>query len=55
MLMKNSIRQIKEIKEKIRQAIIEKGVEVPEDASLEDMVGKIKEIKVSRRKESKNG
>lgn len=44
------IKKINKIKEKIRQAIIEKGVEVSEDASLEDMVGKIKEIKVSRRK-----
>lgn len=49
------IKSIKQIKEKIQLAIIEKGVEVSEDTSLEDMVAKIKEIKVSRRKESKNG
>ena len=53
--MKNNIRRLKEIKEKIRLAIVEKGVEVLEDASSEEMVDKIKEIKVSRRKESKNG
>jgi hypothetical protein len=36
------------VKEKIRQAIVSKGVEVPEDASLADMAEKIKEIKVSK-------
>jgi hypothetical protein len=36
------------VKEKIRLAIISKGVEVPEDASLADMAAKIEEIKVSK-------
>lgn len=43
------------VKEKIRQAIISKGVEVREGASLSEMADKISEIKVgSKRKEKKN-
>jgi hypothetical protein len=36
------------IKEKIRVAIVNKGVEVPENATLADMARAIDEIKVSR-------
>ena len=44
------IERIKKVKEKIRQAIISKGVEVSKDASLSEMAEKILEIKVSKRK-----
>jgi hypothetical protein len=36
------------IKEKIRVAIVNKGVEVPENATLADMARAIDEIKVSK-------
>lgn len=43
------------VKEKIRQAIISKGVGVREGASLSEMADKILEIKVGgKRKEKKN-
>ncbi|MBR1735106.1 MAG: hypothetical protein IJ730_06670 [Alphaproteobacteria bacterium] len=42
-------------KEKIRQAIISKGVDVAEGASLSEMAEKISEIKVdNKRKEKKH-
>ena len=41
------------IKERIRQAIISKGVEVPENASLSDMAAKIEEIKTSKTNKKK--
>jgi uncharacterized FAD-dependent dehydrogenase len=49
--------KLQKIKEKIRTAIISKGVEVPENATLSDMATKIEEIKVSKvskRKEKEN-
>ena len=47
--------KFQEIKEKIRKAIISKGVDVSEGASLSEMAGKILEIKVGgKRKEKKN-
>ena len=49
------IEKFQEIKEKIRQAIISKGVDVPEGASLSEMAEKISEIKIgSNKKEKKN-
>ena len=53
--MKKNIRRLKEIKEKIRLAIVGKGVNIPENASLEDMASKIKEIKERKKREIKNG
>ena len=50
-----TIEKFQEIKEKIRKAIISKGVEVREGASLSEMADKILEIKVGgKRKEKKN-
>jgi hypothetical protein len=49
--------RFKKVKERIRQAIISKGVEVPENASLANMAERIEEIKVSKtnkRKEKEN-
>jgi hypothetical protein len=40
--------RVARIKEKIRLAIISKGVEVPENTTLLDMAEKICEIKVSK-------
>jgi ABC-type proline/glycine betaine transport system ATPase subunit len=40
--------RFKKVKEKIRQAIVAKGVDVPEDASLADMANLIDEIKISK-------
>jgi hypothetical protein len=40
--------RFRETKEKIRQAIISKGVEVPEGASLIELAAKIEEIKVAK-------
>ena len=49
------IEQFQEVKEKIRKAIISKGVDVPEGASLSEMAQKISEIKVdNKRKEKKH-
>ena len=50
-----TIETFQEVKEKIRQAIISKEVEVPKGASLSEMADKILEIKVgNKRKEKKN-
>ena len=55
MEISKTIEKFQEIKEKIRQAIISKGVAVPERASLSEMADKILEIKVgNKRKEKKN-
>ena len=43
------------VKEKIRQAIISKGVDVPEGASISEMADKILKIKVNnKRKENQH-
>jgi hypothetical protein len=53
-----SIERFRKVKEKIRLAIISKGVEVPVNASLSEMAARIEEIKVSsktnKRKEKDN-
>lgn len=50
-----TMEKFQEVKEKIRKAIISKGVNVREGASLSEMADKILEIKVgSKRKEKKN-
>ncbi|MBO7453822.1 MAG: hypothetical protein J6T91_00340 [Alphaproteobacteria bacterium] len=55
MKISKTIENFQEIKEKIRQAIISKGVVVKEGASLSEMADKILEIKVeSKKKEKKN-
>lgn len=55
MSIAEKIEKFQEVKEKIRQAIIAKGVEVREGASLSEMADKISEIKVdSKRKEKKH-
>ena len=41
------------VNEKIRQAIISKGVDVPEGASLSEMAQKISEIKIGSNKNEK--
>jgi hypothetical protein len=40
--------RFRKTKEKIRQAIVNKGVDVPEGASLSEMAAKIEEIKTSK-------
>ena len=47
------IEKFQEVKEKIRQAILSKGVDVPEGASLSEMAQKISEIKVGSNKKEK--
>ena len=55
MEISKTIENFQEIKEKIRQAIISKGVDVPEGTLLSEMADKISEIKVeSKKKESKH-
>jgi uncharacterized FAD-dependent dehydrogenase len=57
MSIEKSMERFRKVKEKIRTAIISKGVEVPENASLADMAAKIDEIKTSKtnkRKEKEN-
>ena len=55
MEISKTIEKFQEIKEKIRQAIISRGVKVKEGASLSEMADKILEIKVgNKRKEKKN-
>jgi uncharacterized FAD-dependent dehydrogenase len=48
MAIEKSIERFRKVKEKIRMAIISKGVEVPINASLSDMAAAIDEIKVSK-------
>jgi hypothetical protein len=48
MSIAKSMEQFRKVKEKIRTAIISKGVAVPENASLADMSEKIEEIKTSK-------
>lgn len=55
MSIAEKIEKFQEIKEKIRQAIISKGVDVPEGASLSEMADKILKIKVNnKRKENQH-
>lgn len=56
MTIAEKIEKFQEVKEKIRKAIVSKGVDVPEGASLSEMAQKISEIKVdNKRKEKKHG
>ena len=48
MTIEKSIEKFRKVKEKIRLAIISKGVDVAENASLSEMAAKIEEIKVSK-------
>jgi hypothetical protein len=58
MAIEKSIERFKKVKEKIRLAIISKGVDVHEGASLSEMAARIEENKVSsktnKRKEKDN-
>lgn len=55
MTLAKKIEKFQETKEKIRQAIISKGVDVPVGASLSEMADKISEIKVNiSRKEKRH-
>ena len=55
MTISKTIETFQKLKEKIRKAIISKGVTVREGASLSEMADKILEIKVeSKKKEKKN-
>ena len=47
------IEKFQEIKERIRKAIISKGVDVPEGASLSEMAEMISEIKVGNKGKEK--
>ena len=53
MEISKTLEKFQEVKEKIRQAIISKGVAVPEGASLSEMAEKISEIKVGSNKKEK--
>ena len=48
MTIEKSMERFRKVKEKIRLAIISKGVDVPEGASLSEMAAKIEEIKTSK-------
>ena len=48
MTVTKSIERFRKVKERIRQAIISKGVTVAENASLSEMASKIEEIKTSK-------
>ncbi len=55
MMISETVEAFQKVKEKIRKAIISKGVTVHEGASLSEMADKILEIKVeSKKKEKKN-
>jgi hypothetical protein len=47
-MITKKLEQFKKVKEKIRAAIVSKGVPVPENASFSEMASKIEEIKVSK-------
>ena len=53
MEISKAIENFQEIKEKIRRAIISKGVEVKEGASLSEMADKILEIKIDGKKKER--
>jgi hypothetical protein len=52
-MITKKLEQFRKIKEKIREAIISKGVAVAENASLSEMASKIDEIKVSSKTSKK--
>lgn len=56
MSIAEKIEKFEELKEKIRKAIISKGVDVREGASLSEMAQKIEEIRIdnNKRKEKKH-
>ena len=53
MEISKTVERFQEIKEKIRKAIISKGVAVKEGASLSEMADKILEIKINGRKKER--
>ena len=53
MEISKTVERFQEIKEKIRKAIISKGVAVKEVASLSEMADKILEIKIEGKKKEK--
>ena len=53
MEISKTVERFQEIKEKIRKAIISKGVAVKEGASLSEMADKILEIKIEGKKKNK--
>ena len=53
MEISKTVERFQEIKEKIRKAIISKGVAVKEGASLSEMADKILEIKIEGKKKEK--
>ena len=53
MEISKTIENFQDIKEKIRQAIISKGVVVKEGASLSEMADKILEIKIDGKKKER--
>jgi mannose/fructose/N-acetylgalactosamine-specific phosphotransferase system component IIB len=57
MTVTKSMERFRKVKERIRQAIISKGVTIAENASLSEMATKIEEINVgksNKRKEKDN-
>ena len=48
MTVTKTIERFVKVKEKIRTAIISKGIDVPEGASLSEMAAKIEEINVGK-------
>jgi hypothetical protein len=48
MTITKTMERFGKVKEKIRQAIISKGIDVPEGASLSEMAIKIEEIKTMK-------
>ncbi|GHU13941.1 hypothetical protein FACS189449_09940 [Alphaproteobacteria bacterium] len=55
--MNKIVERFAKVKRKIRDAIVSKGVDVPEDATLSEMAEKISEIKagkINRKKEVQN-
>ena len=53
MSIAEKIEKFQEVKERIRKAIISKGVDVPEGSSLSEMAQKILEIKIGSNKKEK--
>ena len=53
MTVTKSIERFRKVKERIRTAIISKGIDVPEGASLSEMAAKIEEIKTSKTNKKK--
>jgi hypothetical protein len=53
MSIEKSIERFRKVKKRIRLAIISKGVDVAENASLAEMAARIEEIKVSKTNKKK--